>query len=216
MPGPNVLDPVQRTYDRLAVKYDERWRFYIEASLELVLAGLEIAGNELILDLACGTGELERQLLTRAPRLRILGVDLSHGMLANAQKKNVAGRAVFLQAESHHLPISSKTFDVVICANAFHYFRGAQESLNEIRRVLKPDGKLILLDWCDDYLSCKLCSIWLRWTDPAFYRTYTLAECTAQLEQAEFRVLQAKRGRVGWIWGMMRLACEPAPNVVEC
>jgi hypothetical protein len=43
--------------------------FCIEATLELVLAGWGIAGNELILELASGAGELERGLLTRAPRL---------------------------------------------------------------------------------------------------------------------------------------------------
>ena len=199
-----TIDPARQSYEQLAREYDSRWADYIDATMRLVLDGLNLAGQERVLDLACGTGELERRLLERWPRLRITGADLSFNMLVRAQRK--LGGADFLQAEAGRLPVASGMFDTVICANAFHYFRKPAQSLAEMHRVLRPGGELVMADWCDDYVSCKVCSAWLRWTDPAFFQTYTLAECRGQLEQAGFTVKSAMRQRVGWIWGMMRIS----------
>ena len=49
----------------------------------------------------------------------------------------------------------------MLCTNAFHIFPSPGAALAEMRRVLKPGGMLTLTDWCDDYLTCKLCSLWL-------------------------------------------------------
>ena len=199
-----TIDPARHSYEQLAPEYDRRWADYIDATMRLVLERLHLAGHERVLDLACGTGELERRLLKRWPQLRIVGADLSFNMLVSALRK--LGAADFIQAEAARLPVGSGMFDIVVCANAFHYFRDPAASLGEMHRVLRPGGALVLVDWCDDYLSCKVCSVWLRWTDPAFFRTYTLADCRQQLEQAGFTVETATRQRVGWIWGMMRIS----------
>ena len=74
-----------------------------------------------------------------------------------------------------------------------------------MRRVLRPGGQLVLIDWCDDYLSCKVCSLWLRLADAAFYRTYTLRRCDALLREARLEIVSAERFRINWLWGMMRL-----------
>jgi ubiquinone/menaquinone biosynthesis C-methylase UbiE len=102
------------------------------------------------------------------------------------------------------LPLPGRSFDRVFCANSFHYFREPRVALSEMRRVLRPGGLLVLVDWCDDYLTCKACSWWLRWTDPAFHRTYTLRGCQALLEGEGIQVVQRRRFRVGWLWGLMR------------
>ena len=71
--------------------------------------------------------------------------------------------------------------------------------------MLRAGGTLILTDWCDDYLSCKLCSLYLRLTDPAFHQSYTLGECRQMLELAGFSVASAHRFKIDWLWGLMRL-----------
>ncbi len=102
-------------------------------------------------------------------------------MLRQAIGKGIAERIGWVQAEASKLPLADATFDWVVCANSFHYFRQPESALAEVRRVLRPGGSLVLVDWCDDYVTCKLCSWWLRWTDAAFFRTYALGECQAAL-----------------------------------
>lgn len=199
--------PVRRSYDALASSYDERWKKYIDATLALAIEPLELTGRECVLDVGCGTGELERRLIERWPALRVTGVDTSQNMLLRAAEKHTG--SALLAAEACRLPLPDGSFDVLICANAFHYFRRPDCSLAEMRRVLRHGGSLVLVDWCDDYLSCKVCSLWLRWTDPAFYRAYTLRRCRTMLEQNGFVVEWAFRRRVNWLWGLMCLLAEP-------
>lgn len=198
-----MSQPVRQEYDRLADEYDARWQRYIDASLQLAAEVIELQGQEQVLDLACGTGQLAARLLARWPQLQITGVDVSSQMLRRACARQL--RVHWLCGEAASLPLADEQFDVVACLSAFHYFRQPRRALVEMRRVLRPGGQLIVVDWCDDYLSCKLCSAWLRLTDRAFYKTYSLAEYQTELQHAGFRVLSAVRRRIDWLWGMMRL-----------
>jgi ubiquinone/menaquinone biosynthesis C-methylase UbiE len=200
----NQSNPVAESYDRLAPVYDRRWRSYEEATLRAALEAADLRGGEIVLDVACGTGELERLLLARHPNLYILGTDISAGMLTQAVHKDIGPRARWVQGDARRLPLPDRSFDSVLCANSFHYFREPQAALSEMRRVLRPGGFLVLVDWCDDYLTCKVCSWWLRWTDPAFYRADTLRGCQTLIEEAGFQVVQRRRFRVGWLWGLMQ------------
>ena len=201
-------ESVRQEYDRLAASYDRRWRDYVDVTLRAVVGAISFQGQEQILDIACGTGELERLLFSRWPNLQIIGTDISTEMLRRAAGKDENKKAVFLQAEAAHLPFPDRSFDCAICANSFHYFPSPIKALQEVHRILRPHGTLVLVDWCDNYLSCKLCGIWLRLTDPAFCRTQTVETCRSLLEQAGFEVVQADHFRVRWIWGMMRFVCR--------
>src|SRR5579883_707321 len=133
---------VRRSYDDLAATYDTRWRKYIDATLALAMESLELAGDERVLDVGCGTGELEDRLLDRWPGLPTTGVDLSPNMLRQAADKR--SNVALVAAEAHRLPFAEASFDVAVCANAFHYFRRPAETLADMRRVLRPAGRLVL------------------------------------------------------------------------
>jgi ubiquinone/menaquinone biosynthesis C-methylase UbiE len=198
--------PVRDSYDALAASYDTRWRRYIEATSALALEGMATKPGDRVLNIACGTGELERRLVQRYPQIRLTGTDLSLTMLRRAVSKSL--HVDWLSAVSTQLPLAAGVFDHVLCVNAFHYFRQPQESLLEMRRTLRPGGTLTLVDWCDDYWSCKLCGVWLRVTDKAFHRTYSLSACQGLVEQTGFQVVSAQRQRIDWLWGLMRLVCR--------
>jgi ubiquinone/menaquinone biosynthesis C-methylase UbiE len=201
-------DAVRREYDRLAPSYDRRWRTYVDVTLHAVVESLDLDGRERLLNIACGTGALERLLLSRWPNLQVIGTDVSAGMLRQAAGKPGNERASWVRADASRLPFPDGFFDYAICANSFHYFRAPLQMLQETHRVLRPRGGFVLVDWCDDYLSCKLCRMWLRLTDPAFCGIYPLRSCRSLLEQAGFEVVRADRFRVQWIWGMMRFVCR--------
>jgi ubiquinone/menaquinone biosynthesis C-methylase UbiE len=205
LPG---VEAARQEYDQLASTYDRRWERYIDATLRAIMERERFQGHERVLDIACGTGELERRLLSRWPDLSIVGVDVSRRMLCQAAAKDPSGRVTWVQAEVARLPFPDQSFDHALCANSLHYFPSPAQSLQEIRRVLRPAGHFVLVDWCDDYLSCKLCSLWLRLTEPAFCATYTLRSCQSLLEQSGFAVIHTDRFRAGWIWGMMQIVCR--------
>lgn len=195
----------QQAYDQMAPSYDRRWAFYTEATLRTTLEGFEAHRWGRVLDLAAGTGELIERMVESDPDLQIVGLDVSRGMLLQSIRKSLARSWKPVQGDGARLPFADGSFDAVLCANAFHIFPRPEAVLGEIRRVLRDGGTLILTDWCDDYLSCKVCSLYLRLTDPSFHRAYTLNECRRMLESAGFSVTSSRRFKIDWLWGLMRL-----------
>ncbi|MBD1918409.1 MULTISPECIES: methyltransferase domain-containing protein [Cyanophyceae] len=195
---------VQQQYDQLAEIYDRRWRSYITKTLLFLEDWAKIQPSEIILDIACGTGEFERLLLEEHPQQAILGIDLSSEMLSVARKKLKDYAALtFRQSSVTVIPAANESFDVVICASAFHYFESPLEALAEIRRVLKPEGRVVILDWCKDFLFCRLYDVILSRLDPAHRQCYTQAEFHRFLTSSQFSIQAAQRLRLNLAWGLM-------------
>lgn len=200
-----IEEKVQSQYNQMAAAYDQRWHSYITATLATLPNYLSLTGNESILDIACGTGELERLLLAKHPKLLLVGLDLSANMLAVARQKGLE-QVAFTQGRTTELPFPSDSFDVVVTANSFHYFDLPRLALQEMRRVLKPDGKVIILDWCRDYFFCRLCDVLLKKTDPGYQTCYTQEELRIFLSQTGFQILAEDKFRLNVIWGLMLAA----------
>jgi ubiquinone/menaquinone biosynthesis C-methylase UbiE len=195
---------VQQQYDRLATIYDQRWQYYITNTLTFLVNWAQVAPTEMVLDVACGTGELERLLIARQAQQVITGVDFAPQMVAIAQQKCADHPTVTFQAASATaLPWRQPEFDVVLCANAFHYFDRPEQVLAEMQRVLQSQGRVVILDWCRDFLVCRVCDWILGWFDPAHKRCYTEAELHALLTGAGYRIPRSQRVRFGLIWGLM-------------
>lgn len=204
VPGPEKHEHVLRQYEAEAADYDRRWSSYSRATLGAALRHVRCDGTETVLDLACGTGELARRMLERWPGLRIHGIDLSSNMLGEARRKLIQRPlASFTRAEVSVLPFRDESFDLAITTNSFHYFRQPLATSNEIHRVLRPGGRLLVVDWCHDYWTCKVCEIYLRLVDPAHFKMYGMRSCSSLLEEAHLRVTTRTRFKVGLLWGLM-------------
>ncbi len=115
-------------------------------------AGLR-AGQR-VLDVATGPGTLARLAAERAGISgAVYGVDLSANMLAQATAKApVPGGAPlsFLQAPAESLPFEDAFFDAVVCQQGLQFFADPPACLAEMRRVLKPGGRLALASWAGE------------------------------------------------------------------
>jgi len=204
--GASEYGAVQRLYARHATAYDRLWSRYHEVTLKAALEAAPWGQWTRVLNLGCGTGLFEEALARRHPATVVVGLDVTQQMLREAKAKSGdSSSTFFLNALAEELPFASAQFDAVVCANAFHHFRRPARVLQEARRVLCPGGWLVLVDWCDDYLTCKLFDCWLRLVDRAHFRTYGLRDCAEMLTAAGFRVESPRRFKVDWFWGLMAL-----------
>jgi ubiquinone/menaquinone biosynthesis C-methylase UbiE len=119
------------------------------------------------------------------------------------------------EAWAERLPHGDGVFDVVACCNVFHYIHQPAAALGEMRRVLRPGGRLVLTDWCDDFLACKVCDLYLRAFDPAHLRTYGRAALARLLTGANFAEVQIERYKINWLWGLMTAQARKADGSVR-
>jgi demethylmenaquinone methyltransferase/2-methoxy-6-polyprenyl-1,4-benzoquinol methylase len=98
-----------------------------------------------VLDLACGTGDLTIDLLRHRPEARVVGADLSRVMLSLAAKKMPAVPLVNAPAEA--LPFREGSFDAAMIAFGIRNVPDYRAGLAELRRVLKPGGRLVVLEF---------------------------------------------------------------------
>lgn len=118
-----------------------------EESFALALAALELTGRDRYVELCFGGGQvLERALETAASAA---GIDHSPDMLALASERNAAavaaGRLELVQGDVHELPWPDGEFTCAACLNAFFFIERPEAFLAEVRRVLAPGGRFVLL-----------------------------------------------------------------------
>ena len=196
------VDPVVTEYANAAEHYDEKWAFYVEATTRETLRRMPMTRGSRVLDVGCGTGELLARLRAKYPEAMLAGLDPVPEMLAVAGRK-LSGREDLRVGYADSLPWPSAGFDVVVSCNMFHYITHPVDALKEMARVIRPGGALVLTDWCDDYIACRLCNLYLRLTNRAFYRTYRETECRTLLRRAGFSNIGFERYKISWLWGLM-------------
>jgi len=195
---------VVEQYEGWARVYDILWGRYMRKTLPVLQEATDIRTGERVLDLACGTGELERRVADAGAAAEIVGIDLAEGMIERARQKTGSDpRVRYETADAHDLPFSESAFDVAVSANTFHYFSRPDAVLREARRVLRPGGRIVLLDWCRDFWTCRLMDAVLHRLDPAYSGCYTKADMSGLLEGASFDVRASRMYRFDVVWGMM-------------
>lgn len=104
-----------------------------------------------ILDIGCGTGTLVSMIADSNLRNRhLVGLDYAMEMCQQSQNKTSmrqhASRVRFINADSEHLPFADGSFDILCCANSFHHYPHQQVVVNEMRRVIRSGGRLMIID----------------------------------------------------------------------
>lgn len=125
-----------------------REHVFRDKTLELA----RIMKGESVLDVGCGTGTLAIAAKRRVgPTGAVHGVDASPEMLARADRKarNAAAEVFFRNATAEALPFPGAQFDVVLNTVMLHHLpqKTRTQCVSEIRRVLKPDGRVLIIDF---------------------------------------------------------------------
>ena len=197
-----------KEYTALAPTYDQRWSVYLKASLHMTLEKVADLSGDRVLDVACGTGLLLESLAKRSEHRELVGVDRVPAMLQVARRR-LGQRATFLECEATDLPFDDMEFQLVTSTNALHYFSGADAALREIRRVISPNGNLVITDWCRDYFWMRLLNRVLPWTQHAHVHTFSSKELRQSLARAGFSIESEAREKIDWFWGLMTVHATP-------
>lgn len=136
----DMFDRISPSYDRvnrlMTFNADQRWR------RELVRR-LRVGHGDLVLDLACGTGDFAE--ICRKAGATAVGLDFSRGML-NAANRRFPGLGIFVQGDALRLPFADGSFTVAVSGFALRNFVAIPPVLEELARVLKPGGRVGLLE----------------------------------------------------------------------
>jgi trans-aconitate methyltransferase len=110
-----------------------------------VLARLPLRGDELVLDVGCGTGRLTEKVIERVPRGRVIGIDLSANMLGVARdylRPRYGSRVDLVRATATALPVD-RAADAIFSTATFHWIHDHRRLFGSLLAALKPGGRLV-------------------------------------------------------------------------
>ena len=133
-------------FSKDAADYDESRRYAsLRKSYPKIVAEVLKKPFKTVLDIGCGTGALLLMIHEQHKSAKLFGVDISEEMIKVAQAK-LGSTADLRVSESEKLPFKSGSFDLVLGTFSFHHHPNPTTVFKEIRRVLSPEGRLIMAD----------------------------------------------------------------------
>lgn len=143
-----MFDNIARRYDflnrLLSLGIDKIWR-------KKAIEQLRAKNPKIILDVATGTADVALETARRLQPKKIIGVDISNEMLSYGRRKiakQSLGHIIELrEGDSENLPFQDNTFDAITVAFGVRNFENLEAGLSEMRRVLKDNGKLVVLEF---------------------------------------------------------------------
>jgi demethylmenaquinone methyltransferase/2-methoxy-6-polyprenyl-1,4-benzoquinol methylase len=147
---------VQRMFDEIAPRYDflnhtlsvniDRlwWRKTAKTFSHILQRN-----DSCVLDLCAGTGDMSVALRAIGPNARIYALDFSHPMLHHGLEKFRSRTIQPVEADALHLPLPDSSMDLVVSAFGFRNLANYDAGLQEIFRVLKPEGEMGILDFSE-------------------------------------------------------------------
>lgn len=165
-------------------------RFGREYSRKLISRGFR---KGRIIDVGCGAGGSAIVLAKALPESEIYGIDLSEPLLRIAEQdaKTAAldGRIKFQMADVHRIPYDDDFFDVALSINMLHLVEDPVRMLNEIDRVLSPDGFLFMAD---------LRRSWLGMVEKEIRSALTLQEAKGLISSSFMRAGECSSDLLWW------------------
>lgn len=146
-------DSIEAMFNSIAHNYDFIGHFFslgIDRTWrKKAVKSLDIKPEDQCLDVACGTGDLCFYLAKKNPE-KIIGIDISEEMLKIAKQKYTKGNfktdISFIYSDAEEIPFPDETFDIVTIAFGVRNFHHPEKALSEIKRILKNNGQIMILE----------------------------------------------------------------------
>ena len=144
-------DHLQKAADRFddwACTYGEdRISPWFKFNQQLAISKLNLTYGKNFLDVGCGTGWAVREASKIIGNGKACGIDISPKMIEKAKIQSEGFKNVdFKIASSESIPFPDETFDAVICTCSFHHYENPNRVLKEFKRIIKREGKIVIID----------------------------------------------------------------------
>jgi ubiquinone/menaquinone biosynthesis C-methylase UbiE len=140
-------------WDLAARDYEALWRLQLAEAQAALLALASLAPGQQVLDVACGTGLVAFGAAHAVgPEGRVVGIDLSANMVHSARQRaseRQLSNITFTRMDAEVLDLPDSSFDVALCALGLMYMPDPEQAVREMRRILRPGGRLGLAVWGD-------------------------------------------------------------------
>lgn len=210
-----IIEQSKNKFNKQAKDYDYRiYGKHARSIYDFVLKKLESLGSASILDVGFGTGNILNILAQRYNinnndnninhsnennKIELSGLDLSEEMLSVAKEK-LGDRADLRLGNSEHLPWNDSTFDYVLCTDSFHHYPRPEIVLQEMRRVLKPEGMLILADIRVPAFILPIVNFFMKFSRGGDVNFFSESKIKYLIESMGFKnVIIEHAGRYGYI-----------------
>ncbi|MGH2721020.1 MAG: class I SAM-dependent methyltransferase [Actinomycetota bacterium] len=166
------------TYDAAADRYDDDVLSFWSLHGERTVDRLGLRPGDVVLDVCCGTGASALPAAKRVgPGGRVIGVDLSEGMLARARAKAQAGglrNLVFRAGDMEQLDLPPASFDAVVCVFGIFFATDMVGQVAELWRMVRPGGRLAVTTWGEGAFEPAASLFWdiVRGDRPDLYRGF--------------------------------------------
>ena len=166
------------------------------------LSHVDIGDQLSILDIGCGGGRTVEKLAVLAPRAKVVGIDYADGSIAESRAHNAeriaTGQVEIIRASVSDLPGPSDRFDLATAIETHYYWPNMVGALREIRRVLRPGAKLVLI--AETYRDARFGWAARLAMAPLRVTLLTANEHQRRLADARFEAIEASTDHDrGWI-----------------
>lgn len=217
-PSPDPREVIRQEW-RAAAPFWKKWysqlAFQSRQATEIVVQGAALAPGMHVLDLASGSGEPALSVsVAVGPQGRVLATDLLLEMLEIA-RENATARGItnmdFRAADAEQLPFPGPMFDRVTCRFGIMFMPDIQKALGEMRRVLKPGGRVSFVTWGpleENPLFGLMIRPFLKYVEvpppppdsPHIFRFSEESKLVQTISAAGFKEVRAKKHKINWAW----------------
>lgn len=190
-------DEIERAFSKQAAAFEDPHHNRIfTTDSEWLFARLPLTADDLVLDVAAGTGHVSRWL---APKVgAVVALDATAAMLERGRAE-APRNVLFMRGDAGALPFLDDSFDVVVCRFAVHHFEQPQIQVAEMRRCLRPGGRLAIGDLIADPEAADAQNRLERMRDPSHTGMLTATQLAALLDTDDIEIRDVERPLEQWL-----------------
>lgn len=186
-----TITKTKKHFEESAEYYDESFDGkFVKPMYSHILKRLREEKTARILDVGCGTGNVLMELVNGNREL--YGIDLSENMV-NIARERLKENAAVVTADAGKLPFENDTFDILLCNASFHHYPRPEAVLEEMRRVLRTEGVLLMGEGYAPQPFRMLLNFYFLFSNSGDYHSYGIHEIKKLIEEAGFEKITIER-----------------------